>query len=124
MLCALREPDNTEVLRPAYVLALAGTRLASLPPFPRRAGTFTAEEAQRSAPPSSAVPDAEHTFVRLICGEGDRYFRPAEIHAVAGELAQAGVRVSVALEPGVGHIVTPRMVAAVIEAAQELCAQP
>lgn len=106
------------------MLALAGTRLASLPPFPLRAGTYADSEAARRAPPSSAVHGAEETFVRLICGEGDRYFRPAEIHTVAAELAASGVRVSVALEPGVGHIVTPRMVAAVIEAAQQLCARP
>lgn len=110
---------------PGYALALAGSLFKTPPRFPSRG--YASEEHEQSVttqPDDSArsQPQPQRVISRLLFGLADQYFPEDEIHAAAAELSQYAnrldspkVTVSVGVEEGQGHVVTPRMVAAVVQ---------
>lgn len=115
---------------PGYMLALAGSLFKTPPRFPLRG--YTSDEhrdnVHTAAPASASVGQPKRVVNRLLCGLADRYFPEEEISQAATELhshaqqlaSRLPVTVSVGMKPGQGHIITPRMVAAVVQSLDDL----
>lgn len=118
---------------PAYILSFAGSLFKSPPRFPIRGYASADHEKQVTEASKATGGDKEplqphKVTVRLLCGLADRFFPQEEIESAAASLVKAGesrkgqidVQVSVGLEQGAPHIITPRMIAALVESLEEI----
>lgn len=126
----LDDKKESSVPIPGHVLALAGSLFKSTPDFPKRRYASSdheresAQEEQRMSTALSSLQQTQKVINRLICGTGDRFFSEDEITEAAGTLGECSqrvkdrvdVQVSVGMDAKAPHMITPRMIAAVIDA--------
>lgn len=122
---------------PGYVLSLAGSVFKTPPRFPSRGHLNEAHSEKLCSSSSSpyhsktAPPQPSCIRARLICGTQDRFFTPDEIKEAARQIGEKAGRVreegkgtdvvvSVAFDEGQGHVITDRMIAAVIQSVDEI----
>lgn len=128
---------HAHVPLPGYILAFAGSLFKTPPLYPRpstNSGAVTsASESVPSTTATAAFVQPKRVRSRLICGLTDKYFPLDEIKDAAGALASrsVGIRhlghdldvvVSLALEEGGGHRISPRMIDMVSESVDEILA--
>lgn len=122
------QEGNETIPLPGYILALAGSLFKTPPQFPIRG--YASDEHKNSTAaashPAHSITQPKRIVNRILWGLADRFFSEEEIKSAAGQLSEcakklteknAGVEVAVSIgpEPDQGHIITPRMVAAVVQ---------
>lgn len=135
---ALLQPSegNGSVPLPGHLLSLAGSVFKVPPRFPVR-GYASQEQREKTLRAEGTRDDSGRAAprrirARLLCGTVDRYFTEEEIKSAAAQIGAKAqsvresdkldteVVLSVGFEDGQGHIITPKMVAAVAEAVDEI----
>ncbi|PWY97226.1 hypothetical protein BCV70DRAFT_203061 [Testicularia cyperi] len=131
---ALQVTDQLPI--PAKFLAWAGTTFSFGTHFPIKAWPYL-EAATSDADSKPSTNQTEEIGFSVEshqqCGLSDRYFTQQEIEDVAAKIAnasskafgpdEAGIKVSLAMEPGI-HAVLPGMIARLIQMIQDVLAQP
>lgn len=125
-----KSTEHDLVPLPAYVLSFAGSLFKTPPRFPVRSYASAEHQEQVLAASKSLKSPAQPKKVtaRLLCGLADPYFPEEEIKSAAATIVKASeerksqinVQVSVGLEPNAPHIITPRMIAALVESLEEI----
>ncbi|CAO1616767.1 unnamed protein product [Sympodiomycopsis kandeliae] len=132
--------DKSEFIPlPGYILSLSGSLFKTPPKFPLR-GYISQEHKKeitdiriRENLHGPQLPrQPEQVVARLLCGTADRHFPQSEIENAAETLQIAAkqltasaknspqVKISLRFEDGKGHVITPSMVAAVVDSVDQV----